>query len=440
MALALVTFVAGACGSSDDRGGTAATTQSPSPSGGDIAAIVAKDPLTGKVGTGLSRGVTGDTIKVGCVYTGDAYAGADDGYKARFERANREGGIHGRKIDFAGCQDDGANTQQNLQIARRLVTQDLDFAVMSISANLQPGTSDYFGQNEVPYYGWGFTPGFCGDRWGFGFNGCLIGDTLPDEVPHAVVQGNFADTGIKATGLSASKVKVAFQAGDDDSGRAGNRQYDVVYKDRGAAVVHDEASLPVPGPPADYSPYVRAVLAAKPNLVLVSANFQSTPGFVGALQAAGYNGTTLNFVTYVPGLLAQSAQLAKALEGTYVNTQIVPQEDQTAYIKQVEKDLTASQAKTGTFIPIGAAIAYAQAEMLVEQLQAVGEDLNTKTFDEEVNGGAFTFAPTESGGPGKLAFPQGHFLPADCAALLKIKDAKYVPVAPFRCSKGVRVR
>jgi branched-chain amino acid transport system substrate-binding protein len=434
----VLVVVVSACGSSAKT--TSATHQTASPRGGDIASIVAKDPLTGKAGSGLTRGVSGDTIKVGCVYTADAYAGADDGYRARFERVNREGGINGRRIDFSGCQDDGANTQQNLQIARRLVEQDKVFAVMSASANILPGTTDYLGQNQVPYYGWGFTPGFCGDRWGFGFSGCLIGDALKDEVPHAVAQGNLADTGIKASGLPAPQVKVAVQGGDDDAGHAGNSQYHTVYENRGARVAYDEATMPVPGPPADYSPFVRAVLDAKPNLVIVSLNFQSTPGLVAALRAAGYSGTTINPVTYVPGLLARSPQLAKALEGTYVNSQIVPQEEQTGYIKQIEKDLAAIKAKNGTFIPIGAAIAYAQAEMLVEQLQAVGADLNTKTFDEKVNGGAFTFQPKESGGPGKLAFPQGHFLPSDCAALLKIEKAKYVPVVPFSCYKSVRVR
>ncbi|WP_324338315.1 ABC transporter substrate-binding protein [Baekduia sp.] len=440
MVLVAVVVVVAACGSGDTKNGTAAKTTSSSSGGGDIASIVANDPLAGKVGGGLTRGASGDTIRVGCVYTADAYAGADDGYKARFERVNREGGIHGRKIDFSGCQDDGANTQQNLQIARRLVEQDKVFAVMSASANILSGTTDYLGQKEVPYYGWGFTPGFCGDRWGFGFSGCLIGDALKDDVPHAVAQGNLADTGIKASGLLAPQVKVAVQGGDDDAGHAGNSQYHTVYEDRGATVAYDEANMPVPGPPADYSPFVRAVLDAKPNLVIASLNFQSTPGLVAALEAAGYSGTTINAVTYVPGLLARSPQLAKALEGTYVNTQIVPQEEQTDYIKQIETDLTAIKAKNGTFIPIGAAIAYAQAEMLVEQLQAVGRDLNTKTFDEKVNGGDFTFHPKESGGPGKLAFPQGHFLPSDCAALLKIEKAKYVPVVPFDCYKSVRVR
>ena len=139
-------------------------------------------------------------------------------------------------------------------------------------------------------------------------------------------------------------------------------------------------------------------------------------------------------------MLAQSPPLAKTLEGAYVSSQVVPQEEQTDYIRQIEKDLAAIKAKNGTFITLGAGIAYAQAEMLVEQLLAVGRDLDTKTFDQKVNGGDFTFEPEESGGPGRVAFPQGHFLPADCAALLKIEDAKYVPVAPFRCYKSVRVR
>jgi len=174
--------------------------------------------------------------------------------------------------------------------------------------------------------------------------------------------------------------------------------------------------------------------------VLTSTNFQTAPGFTAALKAAGFKGLNQNFVAYVPGLLQASAQLAQALEGAYVNSQIVPQEEQTPYVKQIEQDLTAVKAKNGTFILFGAAIGYAQAELLVEQLKAVGKSLDTKTFDEKVNGGDFEFAPSEGGGPGKLQFPGGHFLPADCVALLKVEAAKFVPVEKFACYKSVRVR
>jgi branched-chain amino acid transport system substrate-binding protein len=299
-------------------------------------------------------------------------------------------------------------------------------------------TTDYVNQNEVPLIGWAISPGFCGTRWAFGFNGCLIGTVLPDAVPHPVIQASLVDPIIKASGLQPSAVKFAAQAGDDDSGHAGNPQYEAAFKARGATVVYSEATIPVPGPTTDYTPYAQAVIKADPNIVYTSTAFQDVGGFSAALKAGGYKGVNMNYVAYIPGLLGSSAQLAAALDGTYVNTQIVPQEDQTEYIKQMEKDLTTYKAAAGTNILFGTALAYVEADMLVEMLTAAGKDLNTKTFDTNINGGSFKYQVKQAGGPGAVGFPEGHFLPADCAAILKVNGTKYDPVVPFQCWPSIK--
>ena len=53
------------------------------------AKAVKGEKLTGTAGSGLTRGVTSSTVKVGCYLQQAAFAGADAGYKARFSRANR---------------------------------------------------------------------------------------------------------------------------------------------------------------------------------------------------------------------------------------------------------------------------------------------------------------------------------------------------------------
>ena len=69
---------------------------------------------------------------------------------------------------------------------------------------------------------------------------------------------------------------------------------------------------------------------------------------------------------------------------------------------------------------LGASIGYAEAEELIEQLQAVGKNLNTKTFDQVVNGGKFaSFSKLPAGGPGKLEWPAAHFLPPDCSVIVQ---------------------
>jgi hypothetical protein len=141
----------------------------------------------------------------------------------------------------------------------------------------------------------------------------------------------------------------------------------------------------------------------------------------------------MDFVTYSPGLLASSAQLASALQGEYINTQTVPQEQSTSpYVKQELAALKASGQQP--FLTLGASIGYAEATELVEQLQAVGKDLNTKTFDQIVNGGKFTnYTNIPAQGPGKLLWPAAHFLPSDCAAIVKVAGTNYNVVNPFKC-------
>jgi len=115
----------------------------------------------------------------------------------------------------------------------------------------------------------------------------------------------------------------------------------------------------------------------------------------------------------------------------------VPQEAQTAYIKQLETDLVASGAANGKFMTLGAAIGYAEADVFVSQLKAVGKTLTTKTWDQKINLGSYTYK--SNGGPGQMEFPAMHWIAADCAAALKINGpaASYAQVVPFTCYNSV---
>ena len=394
--------------------------------------------LTGAAGSGLTRGVTANSIKVGCYLQQASFTGAGAGYRARFERANSTNELPGgREIDFVDCQDDGSNPQTNLQIVQRLVQQDQVFAVVGISATVLPASTDFMNQQQVPYYGWGFLPGFCHTRWGYGFNGCLI--TADTDNPK-VYQSNLALGPIEAAGIKPKKAKVALQTGDDDAGHISVTTIGELYKLLGGKVVYAESNIPVPGPPQSFTPFVNAILDAKPNILETLVNFQTAPGLTAAMTAGGFTGTNINFVGYIPGLLSSSAQLAAAFNGAYVSSQIVPQEAQTDYIKQMEADLTASDAPTGTFITLAIALAYAQADVLVSMLKAVGNDLDTETWDEEINNGNYVYKSSAPGGPGQMSFPAMHHIAADCAAVLKISGTSYIPTVPFTCYASPVVR
>jgi ABC-type branched-subunit amino acid transport system substrate-binding protein len=438
-------LVAVACGSDDnkdsatDTGGGSTTTAAAADSG-DIHDIVKNDPLSGAEATGLDRGVSDDSVTIGCVQDAKSYAGFEDGVKARFARANAEGGVNGRTIDFLGCENDGADQQQFLSLTKQIVQQDEAFGMITIEGVIPQAAFDFMNQQQVPYTGWGFLAGFCGTRWGFGWNGCLSGNTLKDAVPHAVEQANLGEAVIAAIGKPASELKVAIQGQDTESAKISEKQYVDTFEHAGATVVYTARDIPVPGPTSDYTPFVQKVLAKDPNLVLVSTSFGDVGGFTAALKAAGYKGDIMNFVAYIPGLLDASKQLAQAIEGSYINTQIVPQEQQTDWVKQMETDLESSKAATGKFITFGGALGYAQANLWVAMLEAAGKDLDTKTFDAAVNGKGLTVDTASEGGIGDVSFPAQHFLPTDCAAIVKVEGGKFVVAKEYDCYDSIPVK
>ncbi len=408
--------------------------------GGALAdeAASAASTLTGAKGSGLTRGITGSQITVGCVYQANSFAGYEQGLQARFARANKAGGVNGRKINLLPCKDDGSSVQTNVQDVQQLVNQNSVFAIFTATQEILAGSTDFLNANQVPYYGWGFNPGFCGTRWGFGWNGCLGGNSLTkSQVAHAAIQGNLAQAIIKASGMQPSQVRFAVQSENSASGKVGNGQYTSLFKQLGATVVYAETNFPATTAVADVTPYVQAIMASNPNIVYISTPFADVGPLAAGLKTAGYKGIIMDFTNYVPGLLQAEPQLAQALDGEYVNTQVVPQEQNTAYIQQITTDLQAIGQKP--FVTLGGEIGYDEAEQFVEELQAIGQTLNTQTWDQKINGGGFTSYATLDGGPGKLQWPAAHLLPADCAAIVKVSGTSFQVVTPFQCYDSFKV-
>src|SRR5690606_6466577 len=122
-----------------------------------------------------TRGVTDTEVRVGALATitgpttslwGDAVSGA----KARLERANAEGGVHGRTITMVAEEDDGLESSRSIDAARRLAQNEQVFAVVPAISQV-PSYADVLCEEVVPYFGWGFTPAYCNNSLGFGFNG-----------------------------------------------------------------------------------------------------------------------------------------------------------------------------------------------------------------------------------------------------------------------------
>jgi branched-chain amino acid transport system substrate-binding protein len=391
---------------------------------------VQDDPLAGAEGSGSTRGVTDDTVKIGCIFEVANYTGFEEAIRARFA----EGPVNGRTLELLPCEDDAGDPANTTNIARRLVEQDEVFAIITATQGTIPAFSTYLNDNETPYLGWGFTDAFCGKRWGFGFDGCLNGlFSDPAEVPHALLNPYLVQPMVDNAGMDPSEVRAAIIGSDNDGGRAGNANYSRLFADLGATVVYAEAVVPVPGPTTDYTAFVQAALENDPNVVLISTQFSDVGGLTAALKSAGYEGAIMNFVAYVPGLLDALPQLADALEGTYVLASLVPQEQQNGYIKHVEDSLEAAGTETGRFITFGGSLGYLMADQLAAMVEASGEQLDTATFDAAVNGGDFNYTSPSDGGPCSIPFPGAHFFSASGAALVKVENSAFTVVSPYTC-------
>src|SRR5205814_3385343 len=102
----------------------------------------------------------------------------DQGVKARMTRANDSGGVAGRKINVAQVYDDGGDATKDLDAVHAAVQRDNLFSLAIVSSYFLPQSSDFLNANKVPFIGAGYMPGFCGNKWGFGWNGCLLSTTF----------------------------------------------------------------------------------------------------------------------------------------------------------------------------------------------------------------------------------------------------------------------
>src|SRR5687767_11308589 len=197
--VAAVALFGAACGGDDDEssettaGSGDATTVAADTSAPDTTAEGATDAPTTTAADG-SPAPSGDgPIKVGGIADVKSFTGMEEGAQARFERANAEGGVNGREIEFLGVVDDALQEANGLSAARAYVQNEHVDAVLPVaSAGFTSGVSDFLAQNSVPYLGFGFMPGFCGSEWGYGVNGCLIN---PDVVNSALVEPSLVEIG-----------------------------------------------------------------------------------------------------------------------------------------------------------------------------------------------------------------------------------------------------
>ncbi|MEU2241443.1 ABC transporter substrate-binding protein [Streptomyces sp. NPDC018338] len=378
---------------------------------------------------GSARGVTADTIKVGGIVsmtTASGYSKKDTdlGAKARYDRANAEGGVNGRRIDYLGAEDDGQDPARNLAAARKLVQQDKVFAVSPMSSVTFAG-ADFLDGQKVPTVGWGTLPSFCGPKHLYGFNGCLVptpGGTLNQTWPEGL-----------ATVLGGARGKsVALIAGDNDAGKFGIRTFTQGFKAAGFELAYAKAAVPATSLPSDWSAYTKEILRSGPGGRAPDAvvSVMQTPYNIGlftALKRSGYKGVISDPTDYDPGLLAKDAT-RQALDGVHVLLQFQPFESESPAMARFKADI--KKAAGGKDVPLNMHMmtGYMSADLFLSIAAKAGKDLTVESFQQAAAGFSDTGTLV-----GDRAEPKGQKESFGCGALVRLKNGRYEVAVPFRC-------
>jgi branched-chain amino acid transport system substrate-binding protein len=407
--LAVLSLVAGACAESEDEDAT---------DGGD------GETEDTEPETRTERGVTDTSIKVGGMLYSAFFSGADVGAEARIERANRDGGVHGREIEFVGAEDTNNEQANALSIAQRMVQQEEVFALLPVASS-QVGIVDFVQQQKVPFFGYGVDPAFCGNEYAFGVTGCI---TPPDF-----------QTGSNASGLVLREYfegdtdrTVAVIGEDFDAGRGGVNLLRASVQDVGFEVVY--AQNPVPAPPAavgDFSPFVSQVLSSAggqaPDVIYAVLTGASAIGFHGAVTAAGYEGLVV-IPSYDP-------RIAAVVEGAGTIIQFAPYEaaGEIPRLQEMIDDVRA--VDPDQLLTVGVAVGYWAADMLIALLEETGEDLTVERL--MAASGGWTYEVPDI--VGRSEWPKHHDAPVPCAAMARSAGGQFEVAVPLTCGENIEV-
>ncbi|MEV6397983.1 ABC transporter substrate-binding protein [Streptomyces sp. NPDC051907] len=377
------------------------------------------------------RGVTADSIKVGGIVsmtTASGYSKKDTdlGARARYERANAEGGVHGRKIEYLGAEDDGQDPGRNLAAARKLVQQEKVFAVSPMSSVTFSG-ADFLERQKVPTFGWGTVPQFCGPQYIYGFGGCMVptpGGTITQSWPEGLAQV-----------LGGAKGKsVAILANDNDAGGFAIRTYRQGFAAAGFQVSYAKPIVPATSLPSDWSAYTKEILRSAggkaPDAVVSVMQTPYNIGLFTALKRAGYRGLLTDPTDYDPGLLAKSAT-RQALDGVHVLLSFEPFESDSPAMTRFKEDIRKTAGKD---VPLNMHMmtGYMSADLFLAVAEKAGEKLTVDSFQKA----AASYSDTGTM-VGDRDLAKGRKEAFGCGALVRLKNGAYEVSSPFACYEPI---
>jgi ABC-type branched-subunit amino acid transport system substrate-binding protein len=367
--------------------------------------------------------VTSTEIRVAGIEAKSLWAGTEVGAQARFNRENQAGGVYGRKINLVETADDKLDPTTDVQETKRIVAQDNIFAVTPVMT-ITFGGGTYLASEQIPFFGWGISPQFCGNKWGFGITGCVVQSdpklgtsSLPimaarmlNKPTQGLAMAQIAEDTAAASGSLAVVENTATQVG--------------------SKTVYSQA--PIPAPPAtvgDFTPYVQAIMKSNnggpPDYVLLLlASPSNILGMQKGLQNAGFTGPIINTLTYSPQLVAAS-------KGGTVYVQAAPIEaaSTTPPVAQMISDIQQVQPASSP-ISLYEEYGYWQADMFIQALKLAGKDLTRASLQAA----AYKMTYQEPNTIGPTTYPAASEQPGVCGDLVTSDGTKYAISLAYNCA------
>lgn len=345
-------------------------------------------------------------------------SGAEVGARARFERANRSGGVAGRRIRYVTTEVDGGDAAHDTASVEKLGAA--VFAVVPAASAVLD--TDALARAGLPFFGPADAIGWDANRLGFGFAGAQA--TLETRVvdPSWGVQ-------LRALLGRSEGDAVAIVADDSPLGAARAEQARAALRAAGFRVATPLALPAPPAPTPDPAPVVTALTAALPAALVLLASPATTGALARQLAVAGYTGTVATMQGFYqpssPGLapgLTVLVPYAPLEQATAANRRLV------ADVHRVAPDAAVTAAMIS---------GYWAADQFLAALKKTGRTLTFARFVAATSGGQFTFEVP--GTVGRSSWPAMHRRPVPCGALVQSDGAEYHVVVPYRCAKPVVV-
>lgn len=353
--------------------------------------------------TRTTRGVTGDTVVVDGSMT---RAGARVGAGARLERANRAGGVHGRRIvtRFATRGEEPVDDA---------------FALVPVVGSVNPGA---FEGEAAPVFGWAPTGAFCDRDTSFSINGC---QASPSNLWGSLLalDGVAAGASVTVVGEPDFAPETAV-ASFEDAGF----DVELVPVERTAEDV-----------PAELADVARRVLAGRTPDVVAYVGEDDLALEVGReLVGSGYQGRHTARLAY-DAAFAQAAS-GTGLDGITVLVDFAPFEsaDENPLVRRLIEDVRAYEETEGlpeTPLSDDVAAGYWAADAFLAAIEATGPDLTVERFLQAAND---DFEWQAEGTAGPALWPRDHEQPVPCGALVEVDGGAYEVAVPYSCAQVLR--